>query len=1154
MNFSLNHSGGSQKRRHFRVFRLVILLLMISPSLFAQISIKAHNQPIRTILKTIEKESGYHFFFNNDLSSLNKNVTIAISSASITATLDKVLQNTDLTYKIGSDKLIVISVKGSVTSQQDKKLANSIKGAIIDEKGEPVIGANILVKGTNKGASSDVNGRFTVEASDNSLLSISCIGFMPKEVNVSGSKSLSITLDQESKKLDEVVVVGYGSQKKANLTGAVSSINMEKTLGDRPVTNAINALQGTVPGLVISGGSGPGQSRDFNIRGTTSINGGGPLVLVDNVPAQIDMINPEDIENVTVLKDAASSAIYGARAAFGVILITTKKASRNSKLQISYDNNFGFQKSINRPQQADLLDILRAYKDAQFTGGKWFAQSQDIDQWMGYIEQYRKNPTQLKGVTDNGIYIPEENNPSKIRYYLKESDLYKNMLDDYGFLQSHHVSALGGSEKISYRTSLGYNDNQGVLKTNKDKYERISLSTYVSGDINQWIKQSVDVKYAKSNLSEIKSGNLWDLRLSNFTPEGQALTANGNMLPTNTPLNFILNAYPAVSETENPRIFSQTVLTPFKGLEAIFEYTYDKTVYDYKNYDKPFTTTSVQLEERRTPQVAQYYNTKQSIGNNSINTYGTYTFKIGDAHSFKLMGGYSQEWRKSEVLSVDKKEMINEEMPSFNGAFGETKATDEYKEFSIRSGFFRANYVLLNRYLLEANGRYDGSSKFPKSTRFGFFPSFSLGWQLAEEPFMAWSKKYVDALKLRASWGEIGNQAIAEYGFIPSMDSYLADWIDPITGLKPTSLKVPALVRSNYTWETVRTLNVGLDLASFNNRLQATFDCYRRDTKGMLAPGMEFPAVVGASAPKQNAADLKTNGWELTLNWRDKIGDWSYSIGFNLFDSKSEITKYDNAAGLLGVYRTGMQLGEIWGYVSDGFYTIDDFVDTQSWKLKDGVTSIKGTQVKPGDIKFRNILDAEGSNPNEIDSGNNTVSNPGDRQIIGNSTSRYQFGTTFSVGWKGFDLFAMLQGTGKRDVWIGDDLRWPFASGNFGTLFSNQLDYWKPIDPTNGNWNPVNPNAEFFRIYGENGNSGSNRRTQTKYLLNGAYLRLKNVTLSYKLPSVWAQKAALKSVKVFVSGENLHTWHHLPNGYDPERLSWQYPFYRTLSFGINLTM
>ena len=382
------------------------------------------------------------------------------------------------------------------------------------------------------------------------------------------------------------------------------------------------------------------------------------------------------------------------------------------------------------------------------------------------------------------------------------------------------------------------------------------------------------------------------------------------------------------------------------------------------------------------------------------------------------------------------------------------------------------------------------------------------------------------------------------------------------------TLNTPGLVRNDFSWEVVQTLNFGVDFRLLNDRLAGTFDWYQRDTKDMLMPGAEFPSIVGTSAPEQNAADLCTKGWEFAISWRDKIGEWGYNVGFNIYDSKSIITKYDNEAGLFYErnsaqdakrYREGMVLGEIWGYVTDRYYTIDDFQDgwqNGSWVLKEGVTTIKGTNtIRPGDIMFKNLVDDPDNNSvNQIDNGRDNVYDPGDRTIIGNQTPRFQFGTTMGVSWRNIDLSIFLQGTGKRDAWLGGDLVFPLANGGYGTMYSHQLDYWKPIDPANGNWNPVNPDAEFPRLYDENKNAASNRRIQTKYLSDASYIRLKNVTLSYKLPVYLVKKINLTGVKVFFSGENLHTWDKLPDGYDPERLNWGYPFYRTCSFGINVTL
>ena len=364
------------------------------------------------------------------------------------------------------------------------------------------------------------------------------------------------------------------------------------------------------------------------------------------------------------------------------------------------------------------------------------------------------------------------------------------------------------------------------------------------------------------------------------------------------------------------------------------------------------------------------------------------------------------------------------------------------------------------------------------------------------------------------------------------------------------------MVSSSFSWEKVYTLDFGVDFGFFDNRFNGTFDWYRRDTKGMLAPGMDLPWVVGATAAKQNAADLKTYGWELELNWRDRINkDWSYRIGFNLYDSQSEITKYNNETNLLGdkIYRKGMKMGEIWGYVVDGYYTVDDFVDTSSWQLKEGVTSINGYNVRPGDVKFKNLRDDDTST-NVITSGDNTFDNPGDRKVIGNTTPRYQYGINLGMNYAGFDLNVILQGTGKRDYWISNVLTFPMNGDNFVPLFEGLSDYWMPKDPDNGDWSAVNPNAKYPRIYGNRGNSGSNLRQSDKYLSDASYLRIKNITLSYKLPKKWVNQIFLNQMKAFVSIENVATFTSLPSGIDPERIEWNYPAFRTVSFGVNITL
>lgn len=481
---------------------------------------------------------------------------------------------------------------------------------------------------------------------------------------------------------------------------------------------------------------------------------------------------------------------------------------------------------------------------------------------------------------------------------------------------------------------------------------------------------------------------------------------------------------------------------------------------------------------------------------------------------------------------------------------------DYYTEYAVRGGFFRVNYNYKDRYLLEVNGRYDGSSRFPKDSRFGFFPSVSAGWNIAQERFMESAQDWLGMLKLRGSYGMIGNQNIVEYAFIPSMsiNNKYTGWLldgNPVTAVT----SIPSLVSSSFTWEKVATTNVGLDFSLFNSRLSGLFEWYQKDTKGMLAPGMQLPAVVGAAAPYQNTADMRTRGWELNLNWRDQIGKVGYRIGFNLSDSKSEITKYDsNESKLLSSYYEGQQLGEIWGYVYDGFYTVDDFESTQTWKLKEGVVAINGYNPRPGDVKFKNLRDDD-QGENLIYSGDGTLENPGDRKVIGNSLPRYLYGINLGVSYEGFDLSIFMQGTGKRDAWLANTLTFPmYADFKFIPLYEGLENYWRPVDAAAGDYTCANPDAEFPRIYGSYGNQGSNYRTSDRYLSDASYFRIKNVTLSYSFPKSWIKKMSLSQLKAFVSVENLATFSSLAKGIDPETLSWNYPAFRTISFGLNLSL
>lgn len=1170
-----------------RTLLLVALFQLGTMGLYAQspkITLNADNVTVENALIAIEKQSGYSFIYNSKQIDIDRKVSVHVKDKSIESVLGELFKNGQVTYSIDANKRIVLT-STTAGKQQDAKQTTQggkkIQGIVKDQNGETVIGANVILQGyEGVGTVTDLDGRFSlVVPADKGTLLVSFIGYLPSQVPIAQKQDFAITLKEDLKILDEVVVVGYGSQKKANLTGSVSSVKMDEVIGNRPILNAADALQGTVPGLLVSnGGNDPGKSKSFQIRGSYSVgikNSDGsygntikPLVLIDNVEGDIDMLNPEDIETVTVMKDAASAAIYGSRAAGGVILITTKRPKGATQFQLNYNNNFGFGRTVNQPKQAPLKEYLQAYSDAagdQF----WTMGSPSVGKWLQYLDQYKKDPSSLQTYGD-GIFKDTDG----AVYYLNEKDVVDNMLTN-SFQMTHNLSATGGTEKLRYRLSGGFVSNDGVLITDKDKYERLNVSAFISADVTTWFTQEATLSYAHSQktLPSSALGAVYSTRLASFYPEGTMpaeISEGAAGLPFFTPRNQILWSNASKELNDNPRIFLKSILKPFKGFEAAFEYTFDKNAYDYHWYTGKTAYTTVQGGKDTTPTNDYLRKKKQYTDYNAFNIYGTYDLTLG-SHKIKLMAGFNQESNYEEYLDAYSYGQAFVEVPSMGAGTSTIKVADSYTEYAVRGGFFRTNYSYQDKYLLEVNGRYDGSSKFPKDSRFGFFPSVSVGWQVAEEKFMKATRSWLDGFKLRGSYGMIGNQNVPAYSFIPTMniDNKYNGWLSNNTYVTAIS-SIPALVSSSFTWEKVGTTDFGVDLTLLNNRLNATFDWYQRDTKGMLAPGMQLPALVGAGAPYQNTADMRTRGWELSLNWRDQIGKVNYRVGFNLSDYQSKIIKYnDNQSKILtstlrnpqtgGTYEfwnfyEGKNVGEIWGYEAGDFYTVDDFENTASWVLKEGVVKLDGYNPRPGDLKFNNLRDDQ-KGANLISSGDNTVDNPGDRKILGNTTPRYMYGITLGGSYGGFDLNIFMQGTGKRDAWLANTLTFPLYSDfKFIPLYEGLSDYWKPVDAANGDYTAVNPNAKYPRLYGNYGNQGSNYRRSDKFLSDASYFRIKNITVSYNVPKQWASKLSLRQVKTFVSIENLATFSSLPSGIDPETLEWNYPSYRTVSFGINLTL
>ncbi|TKG97076.1 SusC/RagA family TonB-linked outer membrane protein [Puteibacter caeruleilacunae] len=1123
------------------VLFLCIGFIQVNATVFSQnakVSLEMEDVTIEQVLREIEQLSNIRFFFQREQVNVEKTVSVKVKDTQIKDILDQILQGQHISYKKYGDKTIILVpeiAKSKEVGTEDKKIA----GKVTDEDGEPLPGVTVIAKGTTVGVTTDFDGNYSLSVPGSvDVLVFSFVGMKTQEVVIGGQTAINVVMTTDAIGLDEVVAVGYGVQKKVNLTGAVSSVKMEDVLSDRPVVNVTQALQGSVPGLKIeTTNAEPGKSPSFNIRGTTSINGGGPLVLVDNVPMEISTLNPDDIETVSVLKDAASTAIYGARAAYGVILITTKRAKENTPFTLNYNNNIAFQRPVTLPKYATMEETLQLYEDMAAGSGLTDADywtGHNITKWKEYLADYRANPDKYPdGMVADGA-----------TYYLKESNQIRSMIET-GVQHQHNVSATGGTDKLTYRFSLGYMNQDGILITDKDKYKRITTSAYTSARITDWLRQEIDIKYTKSERSN-PDGNQYNWALTDgvWTPDGTLTHTDGVEYPVRNAVNTILFESPAKTYIETPRVFAKTTITPIKNLTVVGEYTYSKKVYDYKNYENTFYMYDV---TEAGPEIANgqdwyYYNTYKQ-NRNTINAYATYKFNIGDAHNFTAMAGFNQEHFEQSSLNVKILDQIVPSLPSIVQATGTPIAEDGFTEYATRGGFYRFNYDYKGKLLFEANGRYDGSSRFPTDSRFAFFPSFSAGYRISEEAFMK-SADWLSNLKLRASWGKIGNQNVSNYGYLPTMDSGQIGWL--VNGTKPIGTYPPGLVSSNYTWETVYSTNFGADFGFFNGQLTGSVDVYQRDTNGMLTAGETLPEVLGPPSPKENAADLTTKGWEVSLQYRGKIGDFKYNVGVNMYDSWSEITKFANKSGLLSDYYVGREIGEIWGYTTDRFFTADDInadpnLLAGGGQLKDEIAKPEGVNnFWPGDIKYVDL-----NNDGEITDGTSTLDDPGDRSIIGNSTPRYQYGFNVGADYKGFSFSAVFQGVGKRDLTTTNAaIFWPGL--NFQpAVFKSVLDYWTP----------ENTDAYFPRLYDHGGgNSGYNRRTQTKYLQNGAYLRLKSVTFGYNLPKNICKKMYLSRMKLFVSGENLYTWDHLPDGIDPELKGFKYPFYRTISFGVNVTL
>ena len=1019
-------------------------------------------------------------------------------------------------------------------------------GVVTDTTGETVIGASVVVKGTTNGTITGLDGDFSLSGvTKGSILVVSFVGYQNTEVKWNG-QPLTIVLKEDTKVLDEVVVVGYGTQKKANLSGAVAAVD-GKVLQDRPITNIGQGLQGVVPNLNITmnNGGAPGATSSFNIRGNTSLNGGSPLVLVDNVQMDANLVNPDDIESISVLKDAASASIYGARAAYGVILITTKKGKKSDKPTVSLSATGYWQSpaltfhNVNSMQYLTMMD--EAYQN---DGGSGHYFKSQVYQ---YAEDY------FNGKYDSPVFFDTAYDTYKYGYCGNTDwwdELYKT-----SFSQIYTANISGGNDRTTYYASVSMNDQGGILKAGDDKYNKYNANVNISSNITKWLNVSAKIAHTYTDELHPTGGTT----AMNSTAYSGLSSYSGMMKGDLSPLMPVKHPdghYAGQGSYTNPvAIMEQggnaqykqndlwmtgaVKITPIKGLVINADYTWNfygkssnqhvQNFYDYtavpgtENYYPWTNPSSVTVTNND-----DYYN--------AFNAFAEYTFSLKEKHNFKVMVGYNQENKHKKYHYAGRKNLIDSSNPSLNLAYGDMAMNGSETHWSVNGFFARINYDYKGKYLLELNGRYDGSSKFPHGDRYAFFPSASVAWRVSEEKFWEPIRGWFDNFKLRASYGSLGNQALDEsrYGNFPYLATYGINtkYGALLNGTRPVAVSVPGLVSASFTWETVNQIDFGFDASFFGGRLNTSFDWYRRNTKDMLTAGQALPAVLGTSVPQENAADMKTVGWEVSLEWNDWLSNgFGYHIKGVLSDYQASITKFSNPTKLLGTHYVGEKLNEIWGYVSNGLFQSDEDAKAADQSY------LSGGSWGAGDVKYEDL-----NNDGKIDIGKNTLDDSGDRKIIGNSTPRYSYGITAGFDYKGFDFEMFWQGIGKRDYWLGGSQFWGYTD-EWCTPLTSSLDYWTED----------NRDAYFPRLH-HYGVNGGNHQVSTRYLQNAAYLRLKNVVLGYTIPRSITEKVKISRLRVFVQGENLLTFTPLIDSYDPETLNnMTYPINKKISVGLNLT-
>ena len=1126
---------------------------------------------VKNVLNYIEKNSNYVFVYNAEVQKMMPNkVRVNLDGRPALQILDEMCASTALTYKAQGNQISLTQTKNAQSGQPNKAQKRRIKGNVSDAKGEPIVGATISEKGGTGGTITDINGDFTLDLAPDNAITISYVGFKPQTLKP--TDGIHVTLDEQAKGLDEVVVIGYGTKKKANLIGAVSTVGAEE-LKDRPVTNLGQMLQGQVPNLNISFNTGtPGEAATLNIRGKTSItNSGAPLVLIDGVEGSIDRINPNDIESVSVLKDAASAAIYGARAGFGVVLITTKN-NKDGQAHITYNGRFSFSAPTTKTNFMTVgYDVARLVDEFNTTTtGSSYSELNADDYKMLEERRYdvTENPARPWAVVsqNDGLY-----------HYYGNFDWYNYIFNFAQPTWNHNLSVNGGTEKMNYMISGGMNDHDGLYALSTDKYSTRTLMAKFNAEVTPWLKvfstaSLFKSKYKQAGYDYEDGGNVANLAFHAMpwivpvNPDGTNvyILPNSNNKPADGFAAMLRtgNGFTQVGKTEQTYAIG-AVLKLMEGLEFTGKIT-------YRNYAKEKLARSASFVYARKP--GQELTANGWPFNNRLkdgrDTYENYVYDFyanfhrtfANVHNVSAVVGTNYERGHYKFVEPSGRDLTSEVLNDLSLSTGDKSVKSSQNEFALMGYFARLSYDYAGKYLVEANMRYDGTSRFPRNHRWGFFPSLALGWRISEEAFFEPVRPTISNLKLRASVGSLGNQITDNSAKFNNNTFY--PYMRLIT-LKPTTnlnyifdnaqavyASLGAPTSGSLTWETIVTQNAGLDVGFFNNRLSLVLDVYSRTTKDMLAAARALPAVYGYNAPYENNGELRTNGFELVVGWNDKFNlagkPFYYGVNLTLADSKTKITKFKgNESKVLGQDYEGMEWGEIWGYRIKGIYQSDQEA------IDRGVDqSFLGTRFtdKAGDLIFD---DVDGST--KIDQGKGTLDDHGDLVRIGNAMPRYNYGITVNMAWMGFDFSMFWQGIGKQNVYPGGNnmLFW----GPYARAYSSFI----PEDFPSKVWSKNNRNAYFPRPVADLARSFAMSRPNDRYLQNLAYCRLKNLTVGYTLPKTLTKKVYLEKVRLYFSGENLFITSKLKSDYiDPEQMMHDtngrvYPFSKTFSFGLDVS-